>query len=98
MSIWNYRLVRHPADQSVSIRVVWYEDTASMAVTHIEEVDATVGIHPSWADVGQTEVDLMREELSKFALALAHPILDLPDTTMPCTTSPSAASSTLTEH
>ena len=95
--IWNYRLVRHPADRSVSVRVAWYT-TDTMELTHIEEVDATVGIHPSWADVGQTEVDLVREELSKFAFALDHPILDLPDTTMPCTTSPSAAFPPLTEH
>jgi hypothetical protein len=63
---------------------VWY--TAAGEMTYIEN-DAIVSIHPSWAKVGQTEADLMRDELGRLTLALDHPILDLPETTMPCTTS-----------
>lgn len=77
MSSWNYRLVRHPDDRSVSVRVVWYDGVMNM--TCIEDMDATVCVHHSWGeDVGMSEVDLLREELDKFALALSLPILDAP--------------------
>ena len=78
MSSWNYRLVRHPADLSVSVRVVWYDE--NMTMTCIEDMDATVSTHADWANEGETEVDLIREELGKFALALALPILTAPAT------------------
>ena len=76
MSSWSYRLVR--ANGGVSVRVVWYDD--SMDILAIESEDATVSVDPDWCEGDETEVDLIREELAKFSLALTLPILSAPAT------------------
>lgn len=76
MSSWNYRLVRN--DGAVSVRVVWYDD--AMQITAIDSDEATVSVDPDWCEGDETEVDLIRDELGKFSLALTLPILTAPAT------------------